>query len=69
MRVETEVKRIGGSTFARLPPELVRSMDLRAGDRIMLDVERVGGTAEDVMALRGRFKGLPKLDRLELWGE
>jgi antitoxin component of MazEF toxin-antitoxin module len=68
MLVEATLKRIGGSIFARLPPEIVRTLGLRPGDRITVEVRPVEGTVADVLALRGKHKELPPFDRAELWG-
>ncbi len=69
MAVEAEVKKIGGSYFARIPPELARSLDLRPDDLVWLDVRRVGATVDELLKLRGKYPTLPAFDRNELWGE
>ncbi len=69
MAVETTVKRIGGSTFALLPPDLVKSLHLHPGDHVIIDVKRAGSTGQRLMQLRGAFPDLPAFDRREMWGE
>lgn len=69
MAVESRVKRIGGSTFAILPPDLVKELDLHPEDRVLLEVKPLGGTAEEVLRLKGKHKSLPAFDRGSLWGE
>lgn len=72
MEVETTVKRIGGSTFALLPPELVRVMGLKSGDKVALDVRPPRGSAAAVLRMRGTAPGakpFTRKDRIEMWGE
>lgn len=70
MDAETTVKRIGGSTFALLPPDVVRALNLKADDRIRIDVRRAGATADELLErLRGKIPNFPRLDRADLWGE
>lgn len=72
MEAETTVKRIGGSTFALIPPEVVREMNLKPGERVVIDVRPARGSAAAIMRLRGvspEAKPFTRKDRLQMWGE
>jgi len=51
MAVEAPVRRIGGSTFARLPPDVVKELGLHDGDTVMLEVTKRGKTIGEILAL------------------
>lgn len=60
---EAVIRRIGGSTFAKLPPALVRSLGLHDGDVVNVEVQRRGATAEQLRSLIGIWKDMPKITR------
>lgn len=51
MAVEASIKRIGGSTFARLPAELVRQLGIQDGDTVMLELTKRGKTGPELLEL------------------
>lgn len=59
MAVEAKVRRIGGSTFARLPPDLVKDLALKDGDTVMLEVTKRGKTLGEIIEA---LRKLPKDD-------
>lgn len=50
MLTEAKVQRIGGSTFARLPPDVVKKLGLRDGDSVQLNVVKQGRTLNELLA-------------------
>ena len=50
------IQRIGGSTFARLPPALVKELGLQDGETVQIHIMREGMTLADYVAYR---KGHP----------
>lgn len=70
MPVEARVKRIGGSTFARLPPQLVKSLGLADGDMVNITVTRRGKTLKDLDGIVGAWQGNPELRNvIENWSD
>lgn len=59
MAVEAKVRRIGGSTFAHLSPDLVKRLGLHDGDTVMLEVTKRGKTGAEILA---HFASLPRDD-------
>jgi len=57
MAVEAKVRKIGGSTFAHLSPELVKKLGLHDGDTVMLEVTKRGKTLGEIMRI---MASLPK---------
>lgn len=55
--VEAKVRRIGGSTFALLSPEVVKKLYLNDGDTVLLQVTKRGKTGAEILA---HFASLPK---------
>lgn len=49
MLTEGKVQRIGGSTFARLPPDVVKKLGLRDGDVVQLNVLKHGKTLGEIL--------------------
>ncbi|MEK6976137.1 MAG: hypothetical protein AABY18_07330 [Candidatus Thermoplasmatota archaeon] len=47
MLTEAKIQRIGGSTFARLSPELVKSLGLHSGDKVQLNILKRGITGAE----------------------
>lgn len=68
MTVEATIKKIGGSTFALLPPDLVRDLGLAADQKVLIEIRKVGGSGKDLMKLYGKYPDLPRFDRQALWG-
>lgn len=50
MLTEAKVQRIGGSTFARLPPDVVKKLGLHDGDTVQLNVVKQGKTLNELLA-------------------
>lgn len=44
MLTEATIQRIGGSTFARLSPEVVKTLGLQVGDKVQLNILKRGIT-------------------------
>ena len=44
MLTEATIQRIGGSTFARLSPEVVKELGLNVGDKVQLNILKRGIT-------------------------
>ena len=61
MPIEATIKRIGGSTFALLPPELVKRLDLHSGDVVNIEITRRGMTVDDLRKLEGIWSHLPPM--------
>lgn len=60
MWVEATIQRIGGSTFARLPPKAVKALGLTPGDAVELDIVKRGKTLREILAAAAkmpRWKG------------
>ncbi len=67
MLTEGKVQRIGGSTFIRLPPAVVKSLGLLDGDNVQVNVLKRGKTVGELIAwakahpmpedMKGRLKG------------
>lgn len=55
--VEAKVRRIGGSTFALLPPEVVKKLALHEGDTVLLQLTKQGKTLQEIVEALAR---LPK---------
>lgn len=51
MLTEATIQRIGGSTFARLPPDVVKALGLHAGDKVQLNILRRGITLGELQRL------------------
>jgi hypothetical protein len=49
MAVEAKVRRIGGSTFALLSPDLVKSLGLHDGDTVILEVTKRGKSIGEIL--------------------
>ena len=50
MLAEATIQRIGGSTFARLSPEVVKTLGLHAGDKVQLNILKRGMTLGELQA-------------------
>ena len=50
MLTEATIQRIGGSTFARLSPDVVKALGLQAGDKVQLNVVKEGKTLGEFVA-------------------
>lgn len=61
MSMEALIRRIGGSTFAKLPPAVVKTLGLHAGDVVLIDVRRQGATGSELDAIRGKLRKLPPM--------
>jgi antitoxin component of MazEF toxin-antitoxin module len=48
MLVDATIQRIGGSTFARLPPAVVKKLGLHPGDKVQLSVMKEGITGNEL---------------------
>ena len=59
MAVEARIRKIGGSTFAHLSPEVVKKLGLLDGDTVMLEVTKRGKTGAEILA---HFASLPRDD-------
>lgn len=64
--VEAKVRRIGGSTFALLPPEVVKKLYLHDGDTVQLEVTKRGKTGAEILAA---FSKLPPSKLPPITGE
>lgn len=69
MATRSYVKRIGGSSFAWIPPDVVRSLDLRPEQPVDLEIRPLGKPLASLLKLNGKYKSFPKFDRRELWGK
>lgn len=56
MLTEATIQRIGGSTFARLPPSVVKSLKLAPGDTVQISIVKEGLTLNELLR---RFKEHP----------
>lgn len=68
----TESRLIGirKTLYARVPAEEARRLGLRPGQQVDLEVRPLGATAEEILALRGRYKGhFVRRTGRGLWGE
>lgn len=50
MLTEAKIQRVGGSTFARLSPDVVKKLGLRPGDSVQLNIVKDGLTLNDLVA-------------------
>lgn len=50
MLTEAKIQRIGGSTFARLSPAVVKELGLRDGDKVQLNIVKEGKTLNELLA-------------------
>ncbi len=50
MLVDVKIQRIGGSTFARLPPDVVKKLGLHSGDTVQLNILKQGLTLGELKA-------------------
>lgn len=66
--VETTIKRIGGTYFARVPAEEARRLKLTDGAVVDLEVRPRGRSAKDALKLKGRYKGEFQSDA-DLWSD
>jgi antitoxin component of MazEF toxin-antitoxin module len=64
--VEAKVRRIGGSTFALLPPEVVKKLALHDGDTVKLEITKRGKTLGELVEELHR---MPKADRPPITAE
>lgn len=65
-----KVKRIGGSTYVLIPPEVARTLDLGADAEVDVEIHPSHPTAHEVMeSLYGIDPGAEPFDRDELWGD
>ena len=67
--VETKVTRIGGTLYARIPAEEARRLGIREGSPVDLKVKPLGHFVEDVLRLKGKYKGRFTHAADDLWGE
>lgn len=65
--VETKVTRIGGTLFARIPADEAKRLGLHENSPIDIQVKPLGRSVEDVLALKGRFKGMFAKAGEDLW--
>jgi cell wall assembly regulator SMI1 len=49
MLTEGKVQRIGGSTFVRLPPAVVKSLGLHDGDDVQVNIVKEGKTLGELL--------------------
>ena len=71
---ETSVRRIGGSTFALIPPDVARDLGLAPGARVVVEVRRRGATGAELMKIFGKYRGkrarpFTAADRRAIWGD
>ncbi len=66
----SNVVRINRTLYVRIPAADARRLGLKEGDAVDMDVRRRGGgTARDVVGLRGSFKGaFRRGTSSDLWG-
>lgn len=50
MRIEAKIKRIGGSTFALLPPDVVKALRIVPGNTVQLEIKKRGMTGPELKA-------------------
>ena len=68
--VETNVKRIGGTFYARIPAGEARRLGIHEGTPVEMQVRLIRRGAQDLMKLKGMFKGqFASGDSSDLWGE
>jgi antitoxin component of MazEF toxin-antitoxin module len=51
MLTEATIQRIGGSTFARLSPDVVKALGLNVGDKVQLNILKHGITLGEFQRL------------------
>ena len=56
MLTEAKIQRVGGSTFARLSPEVVKKLGLVPGDVVQINIVKEGLTLNELVQ---RFKKHP----------
>lgn len=66
----TKVKRVGGSIYLLVPPEITKELRLEPGQEVDADIQPRYPTAEEVLdELWGSDPDAQYIDRDELWGD
>lgn len=65
-----KVKRIGGSTYVLIPPDVARTLELEADAEVDMEILPSHPTAQEALeSLYGIDPGAKPFDRDELWGD
>ncbi len=67
---EAKVVRINQSLYVCVPAAEARRLNLQEGQTVEIDVRPKGATGEDILNLKGKYKGqLGRATDKELWGD